>query len=98
MEHADLAGGAVVDRRPVEDREHRVCALDARPVLREDPLRSHAGADGELVLVRDEDVETVRAKARCAFVDEPALVWREEWTREVDPHQSARRVPASSAI
>jgi len=35
MKHPDLARGAVVHRRAVEDREHRVSALDRRPVLRE---------------------------------------------------------------
>jgi hypothetical protein len=84
MEHPDLARGAVVHRRAVEDREHRVGALDPRPVLREDPRRGDVDARRELVLVRNEDLEAVGAQRGGALVDERALVRREERTGEVD--------------
>src|SRR3954470_11023100 len=52
VEDADLAGGAVVDHRPVEDREDRVRGLEPLPVLREDLLRARRQLR-ELVLVWD---------------------------------------------
>lgn len=84
MEHPDLARGAVVHRRAVEDREHGVGALDPRSVLREDPRRGDVDASRELVLVRNEDLEAVGAQRGGALVDERALVRREERTGEVD--------------
>src|SRR5262249_22893815 len=80
----DLARGAVVDRRAVEDREHRVRALDPGAVLREDPRRRDVDARRELVLVRDEDLDAVGSQHRGALVDERALVRREERAGEVD--------------
>src|SRR5262245_18549875 len=83
MEHSDLARGAIVYRRAVEDREHGVYTLDLPPVLREDPRRGES--DGRLVvLVRNEDLEVVGAQRRGAFVDERPLVGREQRTGEVD--------------
>ena len=59
MEHPDLACGAVVHRRPVKDREHRIGALDPRPVLRENRRCCDVDVPRELVLVRNEDLEAV---------------------------------------
>ena len=59
MEHPDLTRGAVVHRRAVEDREQRVGTLEPRPVLREDRRCCDVGVPGELVLVRNEDLEAV---------------------------------------
>jgi hypothetical protein len=84
MEHPDLARGAVVYRRAVEDREHRIGALDPRPVLPEDPRRCDVDVPRELVLMRNEDLEAVGTQRGRAFVDERALVRREERTGEVD--------------
>ena len=95
VEDPDLAGGAVVDHRAVEDREHGVRLRERRPVLREDPLRGDRPVEGELVLVRDEDVEAGRAQLRRALVDEPPLGRREERPREVDPHGSSSSTGAA---
>src|SRR5206468_10281641 len=86
VEHADLARGAVVHRGAVENREHRARSLDTGTILAEDPLGSHVGADGELVLVRHEDLEALRTQKRRALVDVATLVRREERPREIDPH------------
>src|SRR5262245_64361658 len=96
MEHPDLARGAGIHRRAVEDREHRVGALDPRPVLREDPRRCDVATPRlELVLVRDEDLEAVDAQRGGALVDERALVRREERTGEVDLQAADPTSPAS---
>ena len=63
VEDPDLAGGAVVDHRAVQDREHGIRLGQRGPVLREDPIRGDGVVEGELVLVRDEDVE---ARSRAA--------------------------------
>src|SRR6478672_1996574 len=85
MKHPDLARGAVVHQRAVEDREHRVGALDRRPVLRENPRCCDVKVRRELVLVRNEDLEAVGTQRAGALVDERAFVRREERTGEVDP-------------
>ena len=84
MEHPDLARGAVVHRRAVEDRKQRVGAFDPRPVLREDPRRGDVETRRELVLVRNEDLEAVGTQRGGAFVDERTFVRREERAGEVD--------------
>jgi hypothetical protein len=97
MEHPDLARGAIVYRRAVEDRQHRVGALDPRSVLGEDPRRCDVDAGREFVLVRNEDLEVVGAQRGGALVDERALVRREQRTGEVDL-QNADATELESAV
>ena len=84
MKHPDLARGTVVHRRAVEDREHRVGALDPRPVLRENPRCCDVDVPRELVLVRNEDLVAVGTQRGGALVDKRAFVRREERTGDVD--------------
>ena len=86
MEDADLAGGAVVDHRAVEQGDDRVGIREALPVLREDRLGSRV-RQRERVLVRDEDLDSVSPQASGAVVDERPLVGSEERPRKVDPHR-----------
>src|SRR5262249_6768119 len=93
----------VVDGGPVEEREHRIRAFDAGPVFREDPLGRDVYAGRELVLVRNEHIESVSTQDRGALIDERAFVRREERPRKVDPHGRAgqrrrrRKSPPRSA-
>jgi len=67
--------------------------------LAKDSLRRDVVAERELVLVRHEDLEAVGTQQRRAVVDVAALVRREEWAGEVDPHpveiREARRFASS---
>jgi hypothetical protein len=92
VEHADLASGAVVDHRAVEERDDRVRLFDPGTILCEDLRRAHGGSESELVLVWDEDVDALGAEPCRTLVDEAALVRREERAGEVDP----QRVPKVS--
>ena len=67
--YPDLARGAVVDRRAVKDRDHRIGALDRRPVLRAKIHAAVTSTSPEFVLVRDEDVEGIGTRGG-ALVDE----------------------------
>ena len=61
-------------------------------------LDSSQSVERELMLVRNEDVEAVRAQRRRTLVDEASLVRREERAREVDAHESrSAATPASCA-
>ena len=100
MEHSDFARSAIVHRRAVEDRQHRVGALDPRPVVGKDPLRRDVDARLELLLVRNEDLEAVGAQRVGAPIDERALVRREERTGEVDLQgaDATERLPAFKQV
>src|SRR6266508_748583 len=95
VEDPDLARGAVVDHRAVEDRQHRVRLAQGGPVLGEDPPGRHRAVEGELVLVGDEDVEAGSAQLLRAALDELALVRREQRPREVDLHASSSSTGAA---
>src|SRR5581483_8855200 len=93
----DLARGAVVDQRAVEDREHGVRVAQRRPVLGEDALGGDRAVERELVLVRDEDVEAGTAELHGAVVDEAALGRGEQRAGEVDLHVAAGSSSTGSA-
>src|SRR5205823_3746843 len=97
VEDADLAGGAVVDHGAVEQGEDRIRLGEPGPVLGEDPLRRHGLVEGQLVLVRHEDLESGSAKPTRALVDEAALIGREERPGEVDPHAGSSSSSTGSA-
>ncbi len=98
VEDADLARGAVVDHRPVEDRQHRIRLAQCRPVLGEDPRRGDRAVESKLVLVRDEDVEPGGTQVRGRAVDELALVRREQRPREVDLHASSSSTGSAPGV
>ena len=70
MKHSDLARSPVIHRRAVEDREHRIGALDRRSVLSENRRCCDGDPRLERVLVRNEDLEAVHTQRGRALVDE----------------------------
>jgi hypothetical protein len=74
-----------------------VGALDPRPVLREDPRPGGVDILPELELVPNEDLEAVGTQRGGAFVDERALVRREERTGEVDLQDADAIEPSGDA-
>ena len=84
-EHADLAGGPVVDHRAVQPGDERIRRAKAAGIDSIDVFERHVGEAGE-VLVRNEAVEPFRAQARGERVEPDSLGFGEERAGEVEAH------------
>ncbi len=87
-ERPDLGRGAVVDHRPVEPGEERVCGPQPGAVDAVDLIRRQLGERLEM-LVRNERIEPLGAKPGREAVEPVPLGFGEEWACEIDPHQFA---------